>query len=164
MLKSILQGVQEQIRFADSKAALIGLFHTIFFGFMATQADALARVSVGTRTIRFWIWLTIFALYAIATVAAVILTIRCVFPRVGESAPRSWIHFLHIARDYRVDDDQYHRDVCSRSDADWTSDIASQIVINARIAAHKHSLIKVASWWTVVAILLWAGTLIAAML
>ena len=71
-LKSTLSGVQEQIRFADSKAGFIALFHTVLFGFLATQADSIALTDAASRGIRFWVSAAVLMVYGVTAVVAVI--------------------------------------------------------------------------------------------
>src|SRR5688500_13915844 len=123
MLTHTLDTAQEQIRFADSKAAFVALFHTILFGFIATQLDTLAKVDGGVRTCAFWFAAGSLAAYVTATVVAVIYAIRCVVPNLGETAPQCRIHFGHIVAGYPRDHDRYCREISAYDACAWANDL-----------------------------------------
>ena len=161
-LLEVLGSVQEQVRFADGKAALIAAFHVALFGFMAAQADAIRALAAPERDLAFIFRVVLFAAYGVSTVVAFIYAVRCVIPRVGESAPRCVFHATHVAKTYQRNYNQYCDDVAKMDEAAWTNQIGSQIVENCNIADEKYRLVKWAARWTVVAVALWACMLVAA--
>jgi hypothetical protein len=160
MLSKTLEGVQEQIRFADSKAAFVALFHTVLFGFVATQVDALSKVDGGDRTCAFWLGIILLLVYMGTAGVAVVFAVLCVVPNLGEAVPPCKIHFGHIFSAYGFDHQRYCREIGELDDCAWANDIGSQIVVNSGIATRKHKRAKVAALWTIAAVLLWVVTML----
>ncbi len=158
-LLGVLAGVQEQVRFADGKAALIAAFHVAIFGFMATQADALGGIAAIERDWQFWCRAILLGFYGLCAVIAFVYAVRCVIPRTGEAAPACLIHVTHVATTYGRDYARYSRDVAMIDEPAWTVQIGSQIVENCAIASEKYRLVKWAARWTVAAVILWATLL-----
>ena len=153
LLKWTLDSVQEQIRFADSKAAFVVLFHTFLFGFLITQAETLAGVSGDGRDWLYWFRIGLLTAYAFSSCVSVIYAIRAVIPKFGEGAPPCKTFFGHIVAKYGRDYGRYHHDALSASKADWLCDLTSQIVENSNIAVAKHQRARIAAHWAAAAIL-----------
>lgn len=152
-LRWILDGVQEQIRFADSKAAFVVLFHTFLFGFLITQAETLAGVSNDGRDCLYWGQIVLLTAYGISSFTSIAYAIAAVVPKFGEGAPQSKIHFGHIVTKYARNYDAYHKDILYASNEAWLGYLTSQIVENSNIADAKHKRVRVAARWAVAAIL-----------
>jgi hypothetical protein len=161
MLKTVWAGVQDQVKFADSKAGFVAAFHALLFGFMITHADKLVKVVPADRNVAFYVSTILCVLYGTLTVLAVFLLISAVISRFGELAPQSKSFFGHITRQHGKDYTKYCRAVSEMSDEDWCEDISGQIVEVSHIAATKHRLVRTAAQATAMAFLLWCATLIA---
>jgi hypothetical protein len=160
MISSTLKGVQEQIRFADAKASFIAAMNVLLFGFIASQADRLSSVPNTARHVWFWFALVFLILYAVAAFFSVGHVIYAVMPRFGELAPQCKTHFAHVLRNYGKDHGRYCTDVKAMTNCDWANDLASQVVEVCHIADIKHRLIRKASIWTIISLLLWIGALV----
>ena len=151
MLQWILASTQEQIRFADSKAAFALLIQTFLFGFVASQVDTFRDQSSPCFA---WALLLALAGYIGSSLASVIYAVRAVIPKFGEGAPRCKIFFGHIVSTYARNYDAYRRDVEQSSEDDWRRDLSSQIVENSNIALMKHRRAAVAAKWALAAFFL----------
>jgi hypothetical protein len=153
MLKWVLDGIQGQIRFADSKAAFVVIFHTFLFGFLITQAETLAGTPNSGRDCLYWMRIALMVGYGITSLTSIAYAIGAVLPKFGERAPNSHVFFGHIVAKYARNYDGYHKDVLDASNEDWLGDLTSQIVENSNIALEKHKRARVAAAWAVAAIL-----------
>lgn len=117
----VLNGVQEQIRFADTKAAIFAAALVVLFGFMATQVDGLQPVAETERGWHFWTRACLLALYGVSTVVAFTYAARCVMPRTGESAPPCLFHVAHVAKTYRLDHERFCRDMAVMDEGTWVN-------------------------------------------
>lgn len=149
MLQWILTSTQEQIRFADSKAAFALLIQTFLFGFVASQVDTFREQISPCFS---WMLLLTLAGYIGSSLASVTYAVRTVIPKFGEGAPRCKIFFGHIVSAYARNYDAYRRDVEQSSEDDWRRDLSSQIVENSNIALMKHRRAGVAARWALAAL------------
>jgi hypothetical protein len=157
MYVSTLISIQEQIRFADTKAGFIAALNTLPFGFIISSLDKFSAIhghSVKDRIIC-WILLGFIIPYTIATLASISLVIYTVMSRFGEMAPMCKIFFGHIVRDYGKDHGKYVEEIARMTDADWAAEIGTQIVEVSHIALAKHKLVRWAALTTLTAFILW---------
>lgn len=150
----ILSGVQEQIRFADSKAAFIAALNALLFGFVTNHLDKLRSANGAVRILA--------GFYALAALGALIFVIIAVVSRFGELAPQCKVFFGHIAKHYGKDYEKYWRETKDLDDSDWAKEIASQIVEVCHIATKKHKLVRCGAVCTLIALGLWFLTLVLA--
>jgi hypothetical protein len=160
MLSKTLAGVQDQIRFSDTKAGFVAALNILFFGFIASQADKLASISPANRHAVFWWSLVLLALYSVGTFISIVLVIFSVMPRFGELAPQCKTHFAHVLKNYGKDYGKYCEDVKAMTVCDWADDLGSQIVEVCHIAAVKHRLVRRAAIWTIVSFVFWIAALV----
>jgi hypothetical protein len=143
--RAVLSSNQDQIRFADAKAAFIFAINTLMFGFVSFMLTAFKK-ALGDRPIpvQTWVGLLGLVVFGGCAIAAVWWLIRTVMSRFGEQAPKTKVYFGHIASVYGKDYGKYTNDVREMSNDDWISDVTTQIVETAGIAAEKHRAVKVA--------------------
>jgi len=149
ILKWTLDGVQEQIRFADSKAAFVVLFHTFLFGFLITQAEHLAAYPTAGRDWFYCMRIGVLTAYAATSIVSIAYAISAVIPKFGEEAPPCRIFFGSIVNDFQRDYARFHETAISRTPTDWLKDITSQIVENSNIALIKHQRAGIAARWAI---------------
>ena len=158
----ILEDIQEQIRFADSKAGFIAAFNVLLFGVVATHLDKLRTLyGSGKETWAALIALAIVlvSLYAVFTVVSLALAISCVISRFGGGGVQSRVFFGHIAMHYGKDHARYVRDIRGMADADWVEQLGTQVVEVSRLALIKHRRARWAACSTFVSVLLWIVSL-----
>src|SRR5262245_40771893 len=85
----VLVGVQEQIRFADTKAAFVFAINTLMFGFATNSVGTLKKVLVVSPVpAPAWVGLVALIVFGVCAVAAVGMLIYTVMSRFGEKAPK----------------------------------------------------------------------------
>lgn len=151
-LRWILDSVQDQIRFGDSKAAFVVGFHTFLFGFLITQAETLAKAGNDGPDWLYCLRIVLFAMYAVFSFVSICYAIGAVIPKFGEGAPRCKIFFGHIVADYGRNYEGFHNDAVSTSRDSWLRDFTSQIVENSNIANAKHKNASAAAKWAVASV------------
>jgi hypothetical protein len=152
----VYQGVQEQIRFADTKAAFITALNAVLFGFLASNFQAIKAVLAAHQSSNaIIIPVAVFGLYVLATGLSVGLLITAVMSRFAELAPQSKVFFGHIIRTYGKDCGKYTADIQAMKDADWIKDVGGQIIEVSHIALTKHRMVRRAAQATLGAFVLW---------
>jgi len=160
---SILNGVQEQIRFADRKAAFFFAMNALLFGFISRGFFTLreAFAASGGQGAALWISIVVLSLYCIGAVVSVGIVVWSIMSRFGELAPKSKVYFGHIMNQYGKDYAKYVKETLEMSDKDWAEEIGTQIVEVSHIALTKHKLLKIAAWFSLGAFILWVISFIA---
>lgn len=139
----VLSGIQDQIRFADAKAAFIFGINTLMFGFVTCTVATLKK-SLATEPVQpaSWITLVALSLFALCAVVAVWFLIYAVMSRFGALAPKSRVFFGHIALQFGKDYGKYVSEMKAMSSDDWMNEIGTQIVETSHIALEKHCAVK----------------------
>lgn len=152
----VLAGVQEQIRFADAKAAFVFGINTLMFGFMAVNVITLKKsLALTPAPPSAWVGLVGLIVFGICAVLAVGTLIYAVISRFGALAPRSRVFFGHIAETYGKDYAKYVAEVRDMTEDDWLTEVGTQIVETSHIALIKHSAVRVAAIATIVGLASW---------
>lgn len=160
---TILNSIQEQIRFADSKAGFVAALNAILFGFIASNFDNLRSIYLATdgKNAALWITLILLGLHFVCTAFSVGLITSAVISRFGELAPQSRVFFGHIAKSYGREYEKYVKETISLSEREWAEQIGTQIVEISNVALTKHQLVRRAIYFTLVAFVLWIASLVA---
>jgi Family of unknown function (DUF5706) len=149
-------GIQEQIRFADTKAAFVFGINTLMFGFAVSSVGTLKRaLALSPVPTSAWVGLVALILFAVVAVIAVGMLIFAVMSRFGALAPKSRVFFGHIANGYGKDYGKYVAEVKVMSEEDWLTDVATQNVETSHIALTKHSTVRYAALITIVGLACW---------
>ncbi|MFA5865013.1 MAG: Pycsar system effector family protein [Phycisphaerae bacterium] len=152
-----LNGIQDQIRFADTKAGFIAALNTLPFGFIITSLDKFTAThgqSPKERIIH-WILFAFLIPYTIATIVSIGLVVYSVMSRCSELSPMCKIFFGHIVEFYGKDHGKYVQEISQMTDSQWAEEIGTQIVEVSHIALAKHKLIRWAALSTLMAFVLW---------
>jgi len=152
----ILDGIQDQIRFADAKAGFIVALIAVLFGFTAGNvADVKAIINYGGAC---WQKLLIcgpLVLYAACSLAAVVTSVRVVRSRFGGKAPQSKVFFLHIIGSYGWDYARYAADMKATATEDWIQQVGTQVLEVSHIASAKHTRFRLSCDFAIAAVILW---------
>jgi hypothetical protein len=157
----ILDDIQEQIRFADSKAGFIAAFNVLLFGFVANHVDKL-RTLCGGRELGAGcvaLALVLVGVYVTSMVITFGLVVSCVISRFGSRAPQGRVFFAHIAAKYGKDHPRYTREMSAMTNAEWLEELGAQVVEVSRLAILKHKQVRWAAYCTLLSVLLWVGSL-----
>jgi hypothetical protein len=157
MYLATLIGIQEQIRFADTKAGFIAALNTLPFGFIISSLDKFTALRGHTTKERLicGILLVFLIPYTLATLTSICLVIYTVMSRFGAAGPMCKIFFGHIAQDYGKDHGRYVDELSQMTQAQWAAEIGTQIVEVSHIALAKHKLVRWAAFTTLMAFILW---------
>jgi hypothetical protein len=152
----VLAGVQEQIRFADAKAAFVFAINTLMFGFVVSSVGTLKKaLALNPVLAPAWVGLVTLVLFSVCSVVAVGMLIYTVMSRFGEKAPKCRIFFGHIASQYGHDFEKYVMELKLMSEDDWLKEVGTQIVETSHIALTKHKTVRTASIVTIVGLACW---------
>ncbi|MBN9519464.1 hypothetical protein J0H58_13230 [bacterium] len=152
----VLAGVQEQIRFADTKAAFVFAINTLMFGFVVSSVGALKKaLAASPAPAPAWVGLVALIAFALCSVVAVGMLIYAVMSRFGEKAPKCRIFFGHVATQYGHDFERYVTELKGMSEDDWLRDVGTQIVETSHIALTKHRTVRASAQATVVGLVCW---------
>lgn len=155
---AILNGVQDQIKFADRKAAFFSALNALMFGFASQSIGVLRTTPVATGWL-FNVSIVVVVLYALLATVAVALIVSAVMSRYGALAPTSKVFFGHIIKTYGKDYGKYVADMTAMTNDEWAADVGTQIVEVSHIALTKHKLLSLAAKLTLGAFVLWAVAL-----
>ena len=152
----ILGAIQDQIRFADSKAAFLMGINTLMFGFMATNLGLLKKgLNIPSPSAAAIVALVALIVFALCVLVAVLILVYAVMSRFGDLAPMTRMFFGHIAKTYGKDYGKYVTEIRGMTDDEWLADAATQIVETSHIAAIKHRSVKKAAIASIVGLIFW---------
>jgi hypothetical protein len=148
MITNVYTCVQEQIRFADTKAGFVAAFNAILASFIVSNLNAVKEIykNSGDRNLCLFLVAAVL-LTGIPAAVSIGYLIWAVRPRLGKNTNKSKIFFVHIARDYTLNGNQYSKDTYAMGESDWADDFGHQIVEVANIATKKHAYVRVSMNW-----------------
>jgi len=126
----VLSATQDQIRFADTKAAfLFGINHApvrLCSRDRRTLKRALVAATVPPAA---WVSLIALIIFVITAATAVVILIHVVMSRFGELAPTSRIFFGHIIKRFRQGLREVRlRDQRPMTELEWVEEVGTQII------------------------------------
>jgi Family of unknown function (DUF5706) len=155
MLVGTLNGIQDQIRFADTKGGFLATVNALFGGLLASRADRLAAIPPDHRHLAFWVAVVMLLIYCVCTCMSICQVIFSVMPRLRKSDWPGRTHFADIVQRFNGDQQRYRDEVKQLSPTEWADEISAQIVNVSRIAVKKHRFIHRAAVWTMCSFVLW---------
>lgn len=159
-LVQILDAVQSQIRFFDTKAQLVLGIDGILAGFLGVNTETIASAISDKSPSWVSIGLDIFfAAYLIALVLSLLWGFKTVYPRTDVKQPESRIFFIHVARHYKENYKQAVEDLTGMSDEHLSDDIAKQVLANSRVGLDKYESLKKAVFWMGISVFCWVWIL-----
>lgn len=160
---TILQGIQDQISFADAKAAFLTSLNIALFGFLALKVDGVFVAYAKHDPVgwAFAVALTTQLLYLSATAGAIAAIVLSVMPRFSDLSPTNKVFFRRIVCEYGKDWSRYVDESNALSDEQWAEQIGATIVELSQVAMAKHQLMRRAAWLTLLAFILWRASLLA---
>lgn len=158
----LVSQVEEQVRFADSKAAFLATIHTLLVGplvynlvLLRTAIHEWAPESRNTVVIL----ASVYGLLFLSAMALVALAVLPRFRRKGRPASR--LFFGQIAREYGNEPERFVAQLSKLSDKDWVEELGVYIVDASRIAAAKHLNVRRATYLTVTSVVIWCAVVLA---
>jgi hypothetical protein len=152
----VLSGVQEQVKFADTKAAFVLGINTLMIGFIAGSVTALkASLTKSPSPPSAWILLAALIVFGGCAIFAVATLIYAVMSRFGALAPKTRVFFGHIASGYGKDYAKYVTEITAMTPSDWLAEVGTQIVETSHIALSKHTAVRRAAIATIIGLASW---------
>ena len=153
---NVLARVEEQLRFADSKAAFIATLHAFLVGPLAGNAVGIRAVVAAWDPAAHILLGLAAGSYAVMFLVTMGIVAAAVLPRTRRNGrPASKAFFGRIAQEYSHDPRLYVRELARLSDRDWLDEIGHYIVDASTIAATKHRLVRRATLATLPTVALW---------
>lgn len=139
-LKYIFSQVNEWIRTADQKALILGSFNIAGFIYQFIYLSVTEKKDWNICQI------ILFTLSFVVTLVVMIFWLHIIYPRLDNKHKKSKIYFQHIANAYGENVDLGITELSKITDSDFERDLASQVVINSKIAKKKYLYIKRFIW------------------
>jgi Family of unknown function (DUF5706) len=157
--------VEDQVRFADSKAAFLATIHTLLVGPIVYNV-VLIRSAIHT-----WddasraVLLGLGGSYALTFLAGMGFLALAVLPRFKRRGrPASQLFFGRIAREFGEEPDRFVARLAEMSDREWVDELGVYVVDASRIAAAKHRYVRRATLLTVASVVAWCAVVVALVL
>jgi hypothetical protein len=153
---NVLARVEDQLRFADSKAGFIATLHAFLIGPLAGNVPGMRSV-----VIHWGIWPKILlglaaGIYFILFIVTNGIVAATVLPRNRRSARApSKAFFGRIAKEYGHVPERFVAEIGAMSDEEWLKEIGQYIVDASGIASVKHRLVRLATVMTVPTVIFW---------
>ncbi|MFO0953806.1 MAG: DUF5706 domain-containing protein [Isosphaeraceae bacterium] len=155
--------VEDQLKFADSKAAFLATIHTLLVGPLVYNL-AILRTAIWQWTLasRFVV-LLLTVIYGGLFLASMALVALTVLPRFGRKGPRaaSRMFFGQIAQEFGHDPRSFVTALASMTTNDWLEELGVYVVDASKIAAEKHRFVRRATVLTVASVVAWCMLVIA---
>ena len=159
-LLRILDGIQNQIRFLDTKAQIVLGIDGVLAGFVGLHTKTIA-LAISDKCLS-WpnIGLEMFyAAYLIALVLSLFWALKAVYPRTEVKQPKSRIFFIHIAKEYQEDYKKISTDLSNMSNEELSEDVSKQILANSRVGLEKYESFKKAVVSMAISVFCWVSIL-----
>lgn len=140
--------VNDWIKFADTKATALLAANGIIAGVVLINLNHIIPFTL----CRGWC-LVMVILSILAFLASIVLSLRCVMPKLKVGEPKSAFYFDHIAQLSIIDYEAKAKAILSNED-DVESHIIYQIWANSKVASAKHRNIALSIWSLIIGIIL----------
>jgi hypothetical protein len=155
--------VEDQLRFADSKAAFLATIHTLLVGPLVYNLAILRNALWRWAPISRGVLLLLVAAYGGLFLASMALVALTVLPRFGPGSrpAASRMFFGQIAREFGHDPASFVTALSAMSTRDWLDELGVYIVDASKIAAEKHKFVRRATVLTVASVVAWCAVVLA---
>jgi hypothetical protein len=155
--------VEDQLRFADSKAAFLATIHTLLVGPLVYNLAILRNALWQWAPISRGVLLLLVAVYGGLFLASMALVALTVLPRFGPGSrpAASRMFFGQIAREFGHDPASFVSALSAMSTRDWLDELGVYIVDASKIAAEKHRFVRRATVLTVASVVAWCAVVLA---
>lgn len=154
-LEYVLSHIQDQIRFADSKASFFFSFGVILFGIVLSTLVRFSDVHEhlvehGYEWV-FFVLIALFIAYLSFAVAGLLMVVKVFYPRTSREGPESIYYFDDITA---LGSGEYENKMRALTHEDILESLSSQIVANSEIASSKYRHLKTSIGLMVVSLVL----------
>jgi hypothetical protein len=142
-LEYVLSHIQDQIRFADSKASFFFSFGVILFGIVLSTlvrfSDVHEHLVEHGYEWAFFVLIALFISYLSFAVAGLVKVVMVFYPRTSREGMESIYYFNDIAA---ISSGEYENKMRALTREDILVSLSSQIVANSEIASSKYRHLK----------------------
>lgn len=158
----LLGRVEDQVRFADSKAAFLATVHTLLVGPLVYNVkpmrEALTDWDFASRAVLIGVGWT----YALLFLGSMVLVALAVLPRFRHDGREpSRLFFGRVAREFGDDPGRFVQFLGAMTDRDWLDELGVYVVDASRIAASKHAYVRRATVLTALSVVAWCAVVAA---
>ena len=155
--------VEDQLRFADSKAAFLATIHTLLVGPLVYNLVIIRAALWDWAPFSRGVLLLLVALYGGLFLSSMALVALTVLPRFGKGSRRaaSRMFFGQIAREFGHDPSSFVLALSAMTQRDWLEELGVYIVDASKIAAEKHRFVRLATVLTVASVVAWSAFVLA---
>ena len=154
--------VEDQVRFADSKAAFLATIHTLLVGPLVYNLAALRTAIHEWDDASRAVLVGLGGLYVLTFVLSMGLVAMTVLPRFRRRGrPASRLFFGRIAREFGDDPDRFVAQIGALTEREWVEELGVYVVDASRIAASKHRYVRQSTVLTVASVVVWCLVVMA---
>jgi hypothetical protein len=154
--------VEDQLRFADSKAAFLATIHTLLVGPLVYNVvmlrTALHQWDLASRAVLLGLG-GAYGLLFLASMSLVALTVLPRFSTTKRAASRAF--FGQIAREFGHDPRRFVAHLATMTERDWLDELGVYVVDAAQIASAKHRHVRYATVLTAASVVVWCAVVLA---
>jgi hypothetical protein len=159
----LLGRVEDQIRFADSKAGFLATLHAFLISPLIYNVGEIRKAFREWDTTSLDLLIVIGGVYLLLYMIAMAMIGMTVLPRIRrrkQTRAPSRVYFGRIAREFGHDPHQFVALIAAMSERDWLDEIAVYIVDASTIAAAKHWCVRWATLFSVPTVFFWILTVL----
>ena len=159
----VLAQVEDQLRFADSKAGFLATLHAFLISPLIYNVGEIRKAFRHWDTTSLDLLIVIGGVYIILYLISMGLIGMTVMPRLRRgkrTRPSSRLFFGRIAREFGHDPEEFVAQIAAMSDRGWLDEIAIYIVDASTIAASKHWHARWATLFSVPTVFFWMLTVL----
>lgn len=157
--------IEDQIRFADTKAAFVATLHSFLAGPLAGNLGGLRAIVATFDPNAYYLLVLVTAGYCLLFMGSMALVAWAMVPRARGSGGRpSRLFFGRIAAEFGHEPEKFVAMLGDFSEADWREELGRYVVDASIIAANKHRLARWANLLAVPTVLMWVALVLTLML
>ena len=159
----LLGRVEDQLRFADSKAGFLATLHAFLISPLIYNVGEIRKAFRQWDTTSLDLLIVIGGVYVLLYLISMAMVGMTVLPRIRrgkQTRPPSRVFFGRIAREFGHDPRRFVALIAGMSERDWLEEIAVYIVDASTIAAAKHWYVRWATLFSVPTVFFWILTVL----
>ena len=159
----LLGRVEDQLRFADSKAGFLATLHAFLISPLIYNVGEIRKAFRQWDTTSLDLLMAFGGVYALLYMISMGMVGMTVLPRIRrrkQTRPPSRVFFGRIAREFGHDPRRFVALIATMSERDWLDEIAVYIVDASTIAAAKHWYVRWATLFSVPTVFFWILTVL----
>ena len=159
----LLGRVEDQLRFADSKAGFLATLHAFLISPLIYNVGEIRKAFRQWDTTSLDLLIVTGGVYVLLFLISMGMVGMTVLPRIRrgkQTRPPSRVFFGRIAREFGHDPRQFVALIGTMSERAWLEEIAVYIVDASTIAAAKHGCVRWATLFSVPTVIFWILTVL----